>query len=181
MKMSTRTGGDFCLHIFNVGTTQKYCNDDFKSGRNVCSGEAFPGNNRQKQSQGRRGRQPLRSEASRAKLGVKAGSSVGRSCERAGKSVVPGRLHGWRTVEVLSANSSSNEPRCTHRRSRGSCQRLKNKTLRSRSNIWINQLFINSCNALFLLVVPEETTSMQIVDLSADGGLHSWQRLTNCW
>lgn len=129
MKMSTRTGGDFFLHIFNVGTTQKYCNDDFKSGRNVCSGEAFPGNNRQKQSQGRRGRQPLRSEASRAKLRVKAGSSVGRSCERAGKSVVPGRLHGWRTVEVLSANSSSNEPRCTHRRSRGSCQRLKKQNM----------------------------------------------------
>lgn len=75
------------------------------------------------------GGSPLRSEASRAKLRVKAGSSVGRSCERAGKSVVPGRLHGWRTVEVLSANSSSNEPRCTHRRSTGSCQRLKKQNM----------------------------------------------------
>lgn len=75
------------------------------------------------------GGSPLRSQASRAKPRVKAGSSVGRSCERAGKSVVPGRLHGWRTVEVLSANSPSNEPRCTHRRSRGSCQRLKKQDM----------------------------------------------------
>lgn len=68
---------------------------------------------------------PLLSEASQAKLRVKAGSGVGRSCECAAKSVVPGRLNGWRTVEVLSDNSSSNGHRCTQRRSGGSCQRLK--------------------------------------------------------
>lgn len=81
------------------------------------------------------GGSPLLPEASQAKLRVKAGSSVGRSCECTGKSVVSGRLYGWRTVEVLSDNSPSNEHRCTHRRSRESCQRLKTKTRCSESDI----------------------------------------------
>lgn len=75
------------------------------------------------------GGSPPLSEASQAKLRVMAGSSVGRSCECGGKSVVPGRLYGWRTVEVLSDNSSSKEHRCTHRRSRGSCPRLKKRNM----------------------------------------------------
>lgn len=85
-------------------------NDDSRSSRNVCSGEAFTDNNSKAKVGG--GGSPLLPEASQAKLRVKAGSSVGRSCECTGKMLCQGGCVGgeqWKCflITALQMNTDA--------------------------------------------------------------------------